>query len=45
MAIPEWYHNGAELGQSVTGVTGEQAEVAVVRNVSLRAAARSALTR
>ena len=29
----------------VTGVTGEQAEVAVVRNVSLRAAARSALTR
>jgi hypothetical protein len=32
-------------GSFITSVTGEQAEVAIVRNVSLRAAARSALTR
>jgi hypothetical protein len=32
-------------GSLITGVTGEQAEVTVVRNVSLRAAARAALTR
>ena len=39
-------HGTRESGpDEVTGVTGEQAEVAVVRNVSLRAAARSALTR
>jgi hypothetical protein len=47
-------HSGRSLSRTehgesgpdeVTGVTGEQAEVAVVRDVSLRAAARSALTR